>query len=275
MPYSSDLERMGCIFLSVYRNNCTRAPLSVSQNFLTSRALINRLLRRTDISRSDLVLEIGAGKGHITRELLASGCRVLAVELDQALYKKLTGQFADQPNLRLVCGDFFKTQLPLGPYKVFSNIPFSRTTDILRRLTTATNPPQEAWLVLEKGAAHRFCGKPGETLQSLLLKPFFDTKILYYFRREDFHPAPRVDCVLLHLHRKAAPDIPASEREAWRRFLEHSLRYGICGSRGLLSRRQAAAALRRAGLEPLAPSSDILYVQWLCLFRYWRCSAQN
>ncbi len=261
---------MGCIFLSKKQSVL---PLTVSQNFLTSRATINRLLRLTDITTADTVLEIGAGRGHITRGLLARGCRVLAVELDRSLYEQLEKKFGSQPGLCLTYGDFFKMPLPSGAYKVFANIPFSRTTDILRRLTAAANPPRDAWLVLEKGAAKRFCGKPGENLNSLLLKPFFELEVIYHFRREDFHPAPRVDCVLMHVHQKAAPDIPVSERGAYRRFLECSLRFGICGNRGPLSKRQAAAALRRAGLEPLSPFGDILYVQWLCLFRCWRYTA--
>ena len=51
---------------------------------------------------------------------------------------------------------------------------------------------------MEKGAAKRFCGKPNDTLQSLQIKPFFDSNVIYRFRREDFHPMPRVDAVLLY-----------------------------------------------------------------------------
>ena len=254
--------------MSKYQNGAL--SLSVSQNFLTSRFTINRLLRLTDITSTDTVLEIGAGRGHITRALLDRGCHVQAVELDRALYDRLAALLNGRSNLLLIHGDFFQLSLPTGPYKVFANIPFSRTTDILRRLTTAGNPPQEAWLVLEKGAAKRFCGKPRDSLHSLLLKPYFDVEIVYYFRREDFHPAPRVDCVLLHLHRKVVPDILVSERMAYRHFLEHSQRYGLYGGRALLTKRQVATALRRAGLAPVSPFGDILYVQWLCLFRCWR-----
>lgn len=254
--------------MSRYQNSAV--PLSVSQNFLTRRSTINRLLRLTDITSADTVLEIGAGRGHITRALLDCGCRVRAVELDRALYERLAVLFNGRSNLCLTHGDFFRLPLPAGPYKVFANIPFSRTTDILRRLTEAANPPQEAWLVLEKGAAKRFCGKPHESLHSLLLKPFFDVEIVYYFRREDFHPAPRVDSVMLHLHRKPVPDIPPSARTAYRRFMEHSLRYGLFGSRALLTKRQAATALRRAGLAPISSLGDVLYIQWLCLFQCWR-----
>ena len=67
------------------------------------------------------------------------------------------------------------------------------------RKLTANRLPEHIWLIMEKGAAKRFCGLPTENINSLLLKPFFDVKISYYFNRTDFHPAPRTDVVMLEL----------------------------------------------------------------------------
>ena len=85
---------------------------------------------------------------------------------------------------------------------MFANIPFSRTTDIIRRLTECRTPPTDAYLILEKGAAKRFMGQPRETLRSLSLKPFLNGDSLP-FRREDFHPKPSVDIVMLHIAKRA------------------------------------------------------------------------
>ena len=109
-----------------------------------------------------------------------------------------------------------------------------------------------------------------ENLNALLLKPFFEARIVCHFRREDFHPAPRVDTVLLELKRKAVPDIQLSERRDFAAFLTHSFRYGLFGSHALLTKKQISTALRLSGLPPVERSGDILYVQWLCLFRCWR-----
>lgn len=239
----------------------------VSQNFLTSRILIERLISKTDISGQDTVLEIGAGKGHITKVLSERCKEVVAYEIDGELYRRLLPRAA--ANVRLYHGDFLKCRLPESPYKVFSNIPFSRTAEILRKLTGAPRPAAGIWLVMEKGAAKRFCGLPGENLNSLLLKPFFEPSILYYFNRGDFHPAPRVDMVLLELKRKSVPDIPPARRGDFRAFVSHGLRYGLRGSHALLTNRQTAAALRFAGLPPIERTGEVLYIQWLCLFRYW------
>lgn len=243
-------------------------PYSVSQNFLTSRRLIKRLIRKAGLTAQDTVVEIGAGKGHITKALSDSCKTVIAYEIDRKLYEYLKPQLAE--NVRLHGTDFLKCALPKTPYKVFANIPFSRTTEILRKLTNAEPSPDGIWLVMEKGAAKRFCGIPKDNLNSLLIKPFFETKIIYHFNREDFHPAPRVDTVLLELQRKETPDIHPSQKREFSVFLSHSLQYGLFGSRALLTKKQIVTALKRAGLPPIERSGDILYIQWLCLFRCWQ-----
>lgn len=109
-------------------------PLWASQNFLTSRAGIRRLIGLADIGSSDHVLEIGPGKGHITRELLPRCGRLTAVELDPRLWAGLRERFAGEDKLELIKEDFLKYPLPKGPYKVFANLPFSGTSAILKKL---------------------------------------------------------------------------------------------------------------------------------------------
>lgn len=239
-------------------------PYSISQNFLTSRKTIARLLTRARITKQDIVLEIGTGKGHITRALAARAGSVITYEIDPILSEKLRGNLPE--NVQLMEQDFLRAPLPKGKYKVFANIPFSRTTEIVEKLTGAANPPKAAWLIMEKGAAKRFCGQPGETLRSLQIKPFFDLKIQYHLQREDFHPAPRVDTVLLEFLRKPEPDLPLQQRAAFSTFISKVKQQGI---HTLLTKKQISMALRLAGLPPIERSGTILYVQWLCLFRCW------
>lgn len=247
------------------KNNGKVMPFSVSQNFLTSRKTIDRLLRLTDLSEADTILEIGAGKGHITKALADTGKQVVTYEIDQKLAEKLAPQLPN--NVRLIPNDFLRCPLPKGTYKVFANIPFSRTTEIVRKLTDAENAPQSMWLIMEKGAAKRFCGQPRESRISLQIKPFFDAQIVYHFRREDFHPMPRVDVVMLEFKHKLQPDLPVSQQAAFSAFFEQVHRKGLYK---LLTKKQVSTALRLAGLPPIEPSGNMQYVQWLCLFRCWQ-----
>lgn len=235
---------------------------SVSQNFLTGRRTIARLLALTDLSPADTVLEIGAGKGHITRALAERCGRVVTYEIDPRLADQLHGSLPDHVCLHRQ--DFLRASLPQGRYKVFANIPFNHTTAILRRLTQEDRPPESAWLIMEKGAAMRFSGTGRETAASLLLKPWWEVRIVHRLRREDFHPAPSVDCVLLELRRKSLPDLSPRERTAWQRFTTQAMQRGL---RGMLTPRQVSVALRDANI-PM--SATLRYVQWLCLFRWWQ-----
>lgn len=254
--------------MSQNRRNGAGEPLWVSQNFLTGRTVIRRMLDRTTLSKSDHVVEIGPGKGHLTAALAERCGRVSAVELDGGLYHRLLARFPAGGPVRLYYRDFLTWPLPKDDYKVFSNIPFSITSAILRRLTQSGRPPREVWLVMEKGAAKRYLGRPETTLKSLLLAPWFDGDIVYHFRREDFHPAPRVDTVLFHLRRKEAPDLPWEQQRAYTAFCERGFGGGAAGLRRILTRNQLTAALRDAGLPRDFRSADMRYVQWLCLFRW-------
>lgn len=248
-------------------NSVKRSPsIRMSQNFLTSSSIINRIVNLSGLCKDDHAVEIGAGKGHITDKLIARCGRVTAIEIDRSLYERLSAKYEGRHNLSLICGDFLQWHLPKTPYKVFASIPFNRTTDIVRKLTMGENPPEEAWLVMEKGAAKRFMGRPHETKAALLLKPLFNSEIKYYFRREDFHPAPSVDAVLLHLKKKSAPDISRREYHSYCRFIAQC-RSKPNGIYKVLTKKQISKALKMEGLSCDIPSGEILYVQWLCLFR--------
>ena len=259
-----------------YKNSNMEKTVSVSQNFITDQKLIHRIIRFSAISKEDTVLEIGTGNGHLTEALCKAAAHVYSVEIDQKLYESAGKRLARQTNLNLIHGDFLKYRLPAkGDYLVFANIPYFITTQIVEKLTSAVNPPKDIWLVMEKGAAKRFMGRSKETKRSLLLKVHWDMEIRYHFRREDFHPMPAVDSVLLHFSLKRMPDLNRNEYEAFCRFIDHSMKYGVCGKRGLLTNRQAAVALKQAGLPHAHEDGVTLYIQWLCLFRCWQSQKER
>lgn len=240
-------------------------PLSVGQNFLTGTRTIARLLNATTITPADRVIEIGPGKGHITRALAPRCANLTAVELDPRLCAALREKLCAAPNVQLIQGDFLRHPLPeSGAYKVFGNIPFSRTTDIVRRLTECKNPPTDAWLILERGAAMRFAGLPRESLRSLVLRPLFEVRIVEPVRRGEFHPMPAVDAALVHIGKKSEPDLTRGQMPAYEKFVRRAMERGLSG---LLSRRQIQRALHRAGQGDGRPCAEMLYIQWLCLFR--------
>lgn len=253
--------------MSKNKNNRQNPPVWVSQNFLTSHKTIQRLLSKTTISHKDHVIEIGPGKGHTTSHLVELCKKVTAVEIDRKLYERLLEKFRNTKNLTLYNHDFLQWNLPsAGGYKVFSNIPFCHTTAIIHKLTDNKNPPKETWLIMEKGAAKRFSGKPYETQKSLMLKLFFDIDIIYHFLRDDFHPKPGVDVVMIYLKKKERPDIMPAQKKLYKKFIEKAYENKGAGLRRLFTKKQLTRAFKEAGINEFY-SGEILYVQWLCLFR--------
>jgi 23S rRNA (adenine-N6)-dimethyltransferase len=239
---------------------------SVSQNFLTSKKTINRILNLSSIDKDDFVYEIGAGKGHITCELAKRCKSVKAIEIDKSLCIKAQQRSLHQNNVYIIHGDFLKSHLPASEYKIFSNIPFCITTKIIDKILSAPTMPSEAWLVMQKGAAKRFCGLPYETKGSLILKPFYDAKIVYHFQNSDFHPSPKSKCVLVHFILKDKPDIKRAHYNKYRKFIASCVKDNYYDFTRVFTKNQLRRAKKDAGIQS-KQDGRILYIQWLCLFR--------
>lgn len=133
--------------------------VSDSQNFLTSTRLTERIVRLAGFQREDTVLEIGTGKGHLTETLCKKAGKVCSVEIDRGLVESAKRRLSKYSNVELIAGDFMKYRLPeKGAYKVFANIPFFLTTQIVEKLTQGANPPTDIWLVMEKGGGKTIYG---------------------------------------------------------------------------------------------------------------------
>ena len=103
----------------------------LSQHFLRD-ASAARLVRATSITHTDLVVEIGPGRGALTKPLAKQAGAVLAVELDRYLAAKLAASSSD--TVEVVAADFLDFDLPTQAYSVVANIPFSKSTEIVRKL---------------------------------------------------------------------------------------------------------------------------------------------
>lgn len=187
--------------------------VAFSQNFLHSRKLVAVLIDRSTISPSDLVIEIGPGKGIITEELAKRSRHVLTIEKDPhhaALMRRKLREFS---NVTLFACDALEFPLPQTPYKVFANIPYRITTAIVAKLTSGVSPPLDCWLTCQKEAAEKYAGAGSTTLWSVNLYPWFAVLIEHTFRRRDFTPQPSVESVLMRLRFREQPLISWNERE--------------------------------------------------------------
>ena len=241
-------------------------PIHFSQNYLINAMLINRLLQQSNINSNDEVLDIGAGKGIITKALLDRGCRVTAVELDEKNILYLKKQFSNEKRFALLHGDFMELPLPERSYKIFSNIPFFITSDILNKITQAKNPPLDTYLILQKQAAIKYCGAMETTLKSLLLKPKFNMMIVHRFSRNDFSPKPNVDIVLLHIQKRKLDEFTMREFELYRDFICYCYKNNRTFSKKIFSYRQLKELRIRHEISNYQTSA-IAYEEWIILFK--------
>ena len=241
-------------------------PIHYSQNYLICSKLIDRLLQQSSICSNDVVLDIGAGRGIITKALLNFGCQVTAIELDEKNILYFKKQFGNEKRFTLYFGDFMKFPLPKEDYKVFSNIPFFITADILNKITQAKNPPIDTYLMLQKQAAMKYCGVMGTTQKSLLLKPRFNMMIMYQFSRNDFSPKSNVDIVLLRIQKRNADEFTNSEFELYRNFICYCFQNSKTFSKRIFSYGQLKELWKRHGIADYRLSA-IEYENWIILFR--------
>ena len=190
-----------------------------SQNFIRRPELVSDLLKETDIGRDDLVVEIGPGKGVITRKLAEIARKVVAVEKDPRLVNKLKAEFSGQSGVEIVEAEFLTWHLPEEPHKVFSNIPFQATADIIGKITTPPNSPLESYLIIQKEAAERFITAFKKTQAAVLLEPFYETTVVRSIDRREFEPVPNVDAVLARFRKREKPLIDENKRQSFRDFV--------------------------------------------------------
>ena len=250
-----------------------RTRLRLAQNLFASDKPARRLIASADLTPGDLVYDLGAGTGAVTAALLTADVRVVAVERDPNLARKLRSRFAGQP-VRVVEADLRDVRFAT-PFKVVANPPFNVTADLLRRLLEPGGP-ETAALVLQREAARKYAGaRP--TAVSLSARPWFESDVSQPFRRHDFVPAPAVEVALLRIAKKAVPDIAAEDAEAWRAFVRHALARPRPDAwrtfRGLVSNLQWRRLCQDLAIAPHAQRADLDYDQWLGVFRFvLRCT---
>jgi 23S rRNA (adenine-N6)-dimethyltransferase len=150
------------------------------QHFLRSPHLAQRIVANASVPGDALVFDIGAGFGRLTKPLLATGARVIAVELDPKLARGLERRY---PDARVVCDDALRIPLPHRPFRVVANLPFAITTAMVRRLASSRHLVR-ADLIVARGFALK-SGLP----------------VARWLSRAEFTPPPSTDCAVVVLTR--------------------------------------------------------------------------
>ena len=177
---------------------------SLGQHFLTSEAVVKKMVKVAQISPEDTILEIGPGLGILTRELAASPTkRLYLCEKDHKLCDQIKGEFI-QNKMKIICDDALLLIPNLqveSPFKVVSNLPYNVGAPILiSLLTICPTLPQKIVVMLQKEVAQRICAKPGDSnrgLLTVLIELYGEASIVEKVPSNLFYPVPQVDSAVL------------------------------------------------------------------------------
>lgn len=183
-----------------------KAKKSLGQNFLKSTSILKKIVSTGGVTESDLILEIGPGKGALTRSILTTGAQVIAVEKDRELIPILNEEFKSEiknKKLILVEGDILdldiKEIIPnKKKYKLIANIPYYITGAIIRKFLSGKIKPELMVLLVQKEVAERIVARDKkESILSMSVKAYGTPLYIEKVPKRYFSPAPRVDSAII------------------------------------------------------------------------------
>jgi 23S rRNA (adenine-N6)-dimethyltransferase len=200
--------------------------IEYTQNFLKSHSLVSELINASKIEEGDTVIEIGSGKGIITEclvEKVGTSGLVVALEIDKVLSDNLAVQFTNVPQVKILNVDARNYNFGKHtPYKVFSNIPFMYTSDLMNVLLDVNTGAEVGYVIVQRESALMYGGTElgsESTLKSLLAIPNYSFSVFHHFSKSDFVPSPQVDTVLLGFSKREKTLVSQDEYEVYADFL--------------------------------------------------------
>lgn len=203
------------------------------QNFLIDTHVLEKIIRESEITDQDFVLEIGPGIGTMTQYLAASAREVTAVEIDDALIPILKDTLKDWDNVNVIHGDILKTDIRRiaeeknngKPIKVVANLPYYITTPIIMGLFESQVPVESITVMVQKEVADRMQTGPGSKeygALSLAVQYYADPQIVANVPPNCFMPRPKVGSAVIRLRRHKEPPVQVKDEKLMFRLIRAS-----------------------------------------------------
>lgn len=249
-----------------------RAQKGFGQNFLTSDAILRRIVAAGDVQESDVVVEVGPGLGHLTHHLARVARRVIAVEIDRGLVKELRRTFENTPPVEIVENDVLKVDpenlVGPDPYKVIANLPYYITSAALRHFLEAAHRPVLMVVMVQREVGARILAKPGDlSLLAIGVQVFGQPRMVTRAPPTAFYPQPTVESVVIRIDVFDRPCIQAPVDKFFvvvtagfsmpRKQLHNSLAQRLWMPPG-----EAPDILRAAGIDPMRRPRTIMIPEW-------------
>jgi 16S rRNA (adenine1518-N6/adenine1519-N6)-dimethyltransferase len=248
---------------------------SLGQHWLKDRDVLSHIADCAELTKDDTVLEIGPGLGTLTSELLKRSKKVVAVEFDAELARKLPAQFPGT-NLEVITSDILSFDLTTLPkdYAVVANVPYYITSKIVQLLMTADNKPRIAVLLVQKEVAERLAAKPGRmSILAVSAQLFADVTLGDVVKAALFTPPPKVDSQVVILRTRTTPFLSdVSEADFFKvvkagfSSKRKKLRSSLAGGLGI-DKTEVEIILQKAGINPDSRAEALTLNEWVEIVR--------
>ena len=192
----------------ILKENGFRFNKQFGQNFLTDGGVLSSIVSDAGLCRDDVVLEIGAGAGTLTRTIADNVKKVIAMEIDRNLEKILAITLADKRNVDVIIGDVMRYPMEQiektcgGEYKVVANIPYYITTPLIMNFIEQGTQVKSLTLTIQKEVAERLAAKPATKEYGAItvgVNAVADVTLCRILPRDLFYPEPNVDSAVVRL----------------------------------------------------------------------------
>lgn len=191
----------------------------LGQHFLVDPNIVRKIVGVAELKPEHTVLEIGPGRGVLTEALSRSAGRVVAVEIDPLLYRRLKERQPEWPTVELICGDALHyplEHLPAGTI-VVANLPYYISTPLLFRLLGSRARFPRMVLMVQEEVAARLAAKPGTSdygVLSVMAQYAAHITKAFTVSAQCFRPRPEVGSAVVLLRAKAEQPLPSQEEPA-------------------------------------------------------------
>ena len=217
------------------RKSGIRPKKRLGQNFLIDENVLERIIATAEVTNDDLILEIGAGLGHLTSKLAEVAKRVIAVELDDVLFAELQPIHAKTPNVELIKADVLKIDLAAllqsdsrEHTKIVANLPYYITTPTLFKILELRSLIQTCVLMMQEEVVQRIVAPAGNRTYgslSVVVNYHAEPEIALKVHATSFYPRPKVDSALLLLRMRETPKCLVKNEELFFRVVRGAFQH--------------------------------------------------
>lgn len=234
------------------------------QNFLVDKKVVANLVAAVELTKEDVVVEVGAGTGILTKELAKRAGKVLSFELDRDLIPVFEKNLSGFDNVEIVNQDFLRftiNDLRFTDYKIVGSIPYQITSPLIHKLLTLEPKPTLVVLLIQKEVAEKITAKPPRaTYLSNVVKLLGSVEIVRPVPKTAFWPVPAVDGAIVRLRVQGS---------GFRVDVENFLMFlhqGFQHPRKMLRTKFDSEVLEKCGIAPTRRAQTLKLDKWLKLY---------